>query len=145
MLLRVAVPGNGVGVGGGAGPTAPPATPSVTVVARVTRAFSFPGMADAQYAAHDGRPPAAQVGRAAPPGACLPGEPLLAVPPSLCRSDMPADCGLRPYYAADADALKAGQWRRGRGDGRRGGEGGGCHPCAATTQRPLPPPTPPLR
>ena len=100
VLVRV-----GRAVGGPATTTAPP---SITAVAAVRAAFHFPGLADVQYAAWDGRPAGQQAGRVGAGGggggveegpasgrqqqraSPLPGEPLLCVPPSWARTDVPA-------------------------------------------------------
>ena len=86
------------GGGAAAAAAAAAAAPSITAVAAITAAFHFPGLADAQYAAWDGRPAGAQAGRAAGAGAhhppprppFLPGEPFLCVPPAWARTDVPA-------------------------------------------------------
>jgi hypothetical protein len=87
VVVRVARPADG---------NAPDRPTSITAVAGVRASHHFPGLADVQYVAWDGRPPTQQAGRMGGAGGAahsvgpLPGEPLLAVPPSFCRTDVPA-------------------------------------------------------
>ena len=90
------------------------APPSITPVATVRTAFHFPGLADVQYAAWDGRAPGEQAGRMAKEGESgalprhlqspLPGEPLLCVPPAWARTDVPA-LGVGALFAPSLPAL----------------------------------------
>lgn len=83
-------------------------TSSVTaeVVARVTSAVRFHGMADFQYVSTDTRRSTQQASRPDdPPG--LEPEPMLFPPQLFTKQDVPLDYAFRSFYAGDPDWMLA--------------------------------------